>query len=55
MTTSEKMQCVWARGITMPDQENGSEVFIEKDLPGKPHQDKVFVAIHAHLDDIPYY
>lgn len=39
----------------MPDQENGSEVFIEKDLPGKPHQDKVFVAIHAHLDDIPYY
>jgi LmbE family N-acetylglucosaminyl deacetylase len=31
------------------------EVVIEKDLPDSPHQGKVFVAIHAHLDDIPYY
>jgi LmbE family N-acetylglucosaminyl deacetylase len=31
------------------------EVIIERDLPGKPHKGKVFVAIHAHLDDIPYY
>ncbi len=31
------------------------EVVIERDKPGKPHKGKVFVAIHAHLDDIPYY
>ncbi len=31
------------------------EVFIERDKPGKPHKDKVLAAIHAHLDDIPYY
>jgi LmbE family N-acetylglucosaminyl deacetylase len=30
-------------------------VTIEKDVTGKPHQGKVFVAIHAHLDDIPCY
>jgi len=34
--------------------QNG-EVTVEKDLPGQPHIGKVFVAIHAHLDDIPYY
>lgn len=32
-----------------------SEVAIEKVQPGRPHQGKVFVAVHAHLDDIPYY
>ena len=31
------------------------EITIEKDLPGQPHKGKVFVAVHAHLDDIPYY
>jgi LmbE family N-acetylglucosaminyl deacetylase len=31
------------------------EIVIEKDLPGQPHRGKVFAAIHAHLDDIPYY
>src|SRR3974390_2502939 len=30
-------------------------VIVERSLPGKPHSGKVFVAIHAHLDDIPYY
>lgn len=34
---------------------NRLEVMIERDLLGKPHSGKVFVAIHAHLDDIPYY
>src|ERR1700681_3240681 len=28
---------------------------VEKDQPGQPHRGKVFVAIHAHLDDVPYY
>jgi Carboxypeptidase regulatory-like domain len=28
---------------------------IEKDQPGQPHQGKVFVAVHAHLDDVPYF
>ena len=31
------------------------EVVIERDVPGKPHKGKVLAAIHAHLDDIPYY
>jgi len=31
------------------------EVVVEKDQPGQPHKGKVFVAVHAHLDDIPYY
>jgi len=35
---------------------NGIEqIFVEKDQPGQPHRGKVFAAIHAHLDDIPYY
>jgi LmbE family N-acetylglucosaminyl deacetylase len=31
------------------------EIAIERDLPGQPHKGKVFAAIHAHLDDVPYY
>ena len=31
------------------------EIIIERHMPGKPQQGKVFAAIHAHLDDIPYY
>jgi len=31
------------------------EIVLEKDMPGKPHKGKVLAAIHAHLDDIPYY
>src|ERR1700675_3814524 len=30
-------------------------VVVLKDEPGQPHRGKVFAAIHAHLDDIPYY
>lgn len=32
-----------------------TEVIVEKDQPGQPHKGKVFAAIHAHLDDVPYY
>ncbi len=32
-----------------------NRVIIEKSVAGKPHQGKVLAAIHAHLDDIPYY
>ncbi len=32
-----------------------SDITIEKDQPGQPHRGKVFAAIHAHLDDVPYY
>ena len=28
---------------------------VEKDRPGQPHKGKVFVAVHAHLQDVPYY
>ena len=32
-----------------------SKVIVEKDQSGQPHRGKVFVAIHAHLDDVPYF
>jgi LmbE family N-acetylglucosaminyl deacetylase len=32
-----------------------SKIVVEKDQPGRPHQGKVFVAVHAHLDDVPYF
>ena len=32
-----------------------SKIVVEKDQPGQPHRGKVFVAIHAHLDDVPYF
>jgi LmbE family N-acetylglucosaminyl deacetylase len=28
---------------------------VEKAVPGTPHKGKVFVAVHAHLDDLPYF
>ena len=31
------------------------KIVVEKDQPGRPHQGKVFVAVHAHLDDVPYF
>ena len=31
------------------------QIVLEKDRPGQPHRGKVFAAIHAHLDDLPYY
>ena len=34
--------------------EDVGDVVVEKDVPGKPHKGKVFAAIQAHLDDIPY-
>ncbi len=30
-------------------------IVVERDLPGQPHKGKIFAAIHAHLDDLPYY
>src|SRR5436190_6204590 len=32
-----------------------SKIAVEKDQPGQPHRRKVFVAIHAHGDDVPYF
>ena len=31
------------------------KVIVEKDQPGQPHRGKVFVAVHAHLDEAPYF
>jgi hypothetical protein len=31
------------------------EIVVERDRSGRPHQGKVFAAVHAHLDDVPYY
>lgn len=39
----------------MTPQQRVAETVVERDLAGKPHAGKVFIAIHAHLDDIPYY
>lgn len=35
--------------------DTATKVTIEKDRPGQPHKGKVFAAIHAHLDDVPYF
>ncbi len=32
-----------------------AEVVVVKDERGQPHRGKVFAAVHAHLDDVPYY
>lgn len=42
-------------GHATPRQALPGEVTIERNAPGAPHKGKVLVAIHAHLDDIPYY
>jgi LmbE family N-acetylglucosaminyl deacetylase len=42
-------------GHATPRQAPPGELTIEKALPGTPHKGKILVAIHAHLDDIPYY
>ena len=34
---------------------DGGEVVVVKDERGQPHRGKVFAAVHAHLDDVPYY
>jgi LmbE family N-acetylglucosaminyl deacetylase len=41
-------------GLAMARADVG-EVVVEKPLNGRPHAGKVFAAVHAHLDDIPYY
>ena len=43
-----------AAGFAMARADTG-EVVVEKDQPGEPHKGKVFAAVHAHLDDVPYY
>jgi LmbE family N-acetylglucosaminyl deacetylase len=32
-----------------------SEVIVERARPGQPYKGRVFVAVHAHLQDLPYY
>ncbi len=32
-----------------------TDVTIEKSIAGQPHKGKVFVVVHAHLDDLPYF
>ncbi|MCE5250174.1 PIG-L family deacetylase [bacterium] len=42
-------------GIAEASRSDIGEIIVEKDTPGQPHKGKVFAALHAHLDDIPYY
>jgi LmbE family N-acetylglucosaminyl deacetylase len=37
------------------NQTAASHAVIEKTTAGQPHKGKVFVAVHAHLDDLPYF
>jgi LmbE family N-acetylglucosaminyl deacetylase len=39
----------------MSDSEKADKVIIERAVPGKPNNGKVFIAIHSHLDDVPRY
>src|ERR1019366_3061405 len=32
-----------------------SQTTVEKSVSGQPHKGKVFVAVHAHLDDVPHF
>ncbi|MBK7928354.1 MAG: PIG-L family deacetylase [Bryobacterales bacterium] len=42
--------------FTVPDYYSYSDdLKIERPVPGKPHQGKVFAAVQAHSDDIPLY
>jgi LmbE family N-acetylglucosaminyl deacetylase len=36
-------------------QTGTAHTVIEKAVSGQPHRGKVFVAVHAHLDDVPYF
>jgi LmbE family N-acetylglucosaminyl deacetylase len=36
-------------------QTAATHAIIEKAVSGQPHKGKVFVAVHAHLDDVPYF
>lgn len=42
-------------GLAAAARASADGIVVSKDEPGQPHQGKVFAAIHAHLDDIPYY
>lgn len=35
--------------------QTAAHAVIEKAVSGQPHKGKVFVAVHAHLDDVPYF
>jgi LmbE family N-acetylglucosaminyl deacetylase len=41
--------------MTPPYRADVGEVVVESDQAGRPHAGKVFAAVHAHLDDVPYY
>ena len=41
-------------GLAMARADVGP-IVVEKDQPGQPHKGKIFAAVHAHLDDVPYF
>lgn len=42
--------------MNTPDkQPPPARAVVERANPGQPHKGKVFVAVHAHLDDVPYF
>lgn len=41
--------------MAMPYRADVGEIVVESDQNGRPHAGKVFAAVHAHLDDVPFY
>lgn len=37
------------------NSQQGEPVVVERPKPGQPHRGKVFVVVHAHVTDLPYY
>ena len=44
-------------GITIPKEARAEDagIEIERSMPGKPHRGKIFVAVQAHITDVPKY
>jgi LmbE family N-acetylglucosaminyl deacetylase len=42
-------------GVLPLQRADVGEIAVVRDQPGQPHRGRVFAAVHAHLDDIPYY
>jgi LmbE family N-acetylglucosaminyl deacetylase len=41
--------------INMSDREKAEKVILERAMPGKANNGRVFIAVHSHLDDVPRY
>jgi LmbE family N-acetylglucosaminyl deacetylase len=49
------VQTVMNRDTASSSETSGAEIVVEKNRSGQPHKGKVLVAIHAHVDDVPFF